>query len=159
MRSGDLELWGKAAAIKDKDQEIRKTLEKIVRMTESNPRILFSKTTYRYAAEWKDYSKDRYEADELSSDDRFLREGPRCQAGRYYMTVLPDGTVCPCVATIGKIRCGNVISDGVAESWQNLQKHECLACYAPCLVEQNYLFSLKPQVVLNFLSKHLARFN
>ena len=158
MRSGDPNRWHNADSIKAEDDEIRETLERIARLTRTNPRILFSETTFRYAARWDDYSRDRYEADELPADDPLLRDGPQCQAGRYYMTINPDGTVYPCVMTVGSIPGGNVVTDGVEAAWRQLHGHRCVACYSPCLVENNYLFSLKPRVVVNFVAKHLTRF-
>ncbi|KON28675.1 hypothetical protein AC481_00895 [miscellaneous Crenarchaeota group archaeon SMTZ-80] len=158
MRSGAPDLWRDAASIKAEDDEIRKTVERIAGQTKTNPRLLFSEATYRYIAHWDDYSIDRYEVDELKADDPILRDGPRCQAGRYYLNIIPDGTANPCVSTIGRIPGGNVISDGVEGAWRQLHNHKCVACYSPCMVERNYLFSLKLRVVLNFMKRHLARF-
>jgi MoaA/NifB/PqqE/SkfB family radical SAM enzyme len=159
MRSGNPGLWKDAASIKDEDETIRATLLKIARLTKHNPRILFSEQSYRYAAQWDDFAKDRYEARELAPDSPLIKNGPRCQAGRYYMTILPDGTASPCMNTIGTIQGGNVLHDGVETAWTNLHDHSCTACYAPCLVEQNYLFSLKPRVLLSFIAKHFLKGN
>jgi len=159
MRSENRGLWRDAASIKDEDDIIRKIFLKIAGLTKSNPRILFSEASYRYAAQWDDFSKDRYETHEVSPDNPLVKNGPRCQAGRYYMTILPDGTTSPCIITIGKIEGGNVLHAGVKAAWENLLEHPCLACYAPCLVEQNYLFSLRPRVLLPFISKHLLHGN
>jgi MoaA/NifB/PqqE/SkfB family radical SAM enzyme len=158
MRSGAPDLWSNAASIKAEDNEIRKTVQRIADLTKTNPRLLFSEATYRYIARWDDYSLDRYEVDELTADDPLLRDGPRCQAGRYYVCIIPDRTAYPCVSTFGRIPGGNVISDGVEEAWRQLHNHKCAACYSPCMVERNYLFSFKPRVILNFIKRHLARF-
>ncbi len=157
MRSGNPDLWRDAARIKDEDDVIRQVLLKIAHLTKGNPRILFSESTYRYAAQWDDFSQDRHESHELSPDDPLVNYGPKCQAGRFYMTILSDGAVSPCMNTIGIIQGGNVLHEGVETAWRNLQGHACRVCYAPCLVEQNYLFSLKPRVLLNFISRHLVR--
>jgi len=157
MRSGNSDLWRDAAGIKDEDETIRETLLKIARLTRSNPRILFSRQSYRYAARWDDFLKDRYEAHEVSPDNPLVRNAPKCQAGRYYLTILSDGTTSPCINTIGKIQGANVVEAGVETAWQTLHGHSCLICYAPCLVEQNYLFSLKPNVLINFVRKHFLR--
>lgn len=159
MRSGAPDLWYKADTLKAEDCEIRRTLERIAELARTNRRILFSESTYRYSARWRDYSRDRYEADELQADDSIVRDGPRCQAGRYYMTISADGTVYPCAPTVGRIPGGNVLTDGVSDAWRKLHRHACIACYSPCLVEQNYLFSLKPRVVSNFVARYLARFH
>jgi MoaA/NifB/PqqE/SkfB family radical SAM enzyme len=157
MRAGNPELWRDAASIKDEDTEIRKILFKIARLRKHNQRILFSAKTYSYAAQWDDFSVDRHETHELSPDDPLVKNGPKCQAGRFYMTILSDGSTSPCMNTIGKIQGGNVIQVGVRETWKSMHDHPCIVCYAPCLVEQNYLFSLKPRVLLDFVSRHFFR--
>ena len=159
MRSGTPALWRDAASIKDDDEDIRKMLVELARLTKRNSRILFSETTYRYASRWDDYSKDRHERGDLSPDNFLSKMGPQCQAGRYFMTILPDGSVSPCVNTIGQIQGGNAIADGLSSAWRSLHGHRCVACYSPCLVELNYLFSLHPRVVLNFISKHWSRYS
>lgn len=158
VRSGVPDLHHKAADVKPEDDEIRKTLLRLAELTQTNSRLLFSETTYRYSSSWRDYSRDRYEAGELASDDPLLRNGPRCQAGRYYLTIAPDGTVYPCCNTLRQIPGGNVITDGVVGPWRSLHDHRCVACHTCCQVEHNYLFSLQPRVVANYIAKHLTRF-
>jgi len=158
MRSGSPDLWKDAAFIKDEEEEIRRTLKRVADLSRKNFRILFPEAVYRYAARWPDYTRDRLTAEELTAEDKARLDGPRCQAGRFIVSVTPDGSVWPCVATIGKVNGGNVLRDGLAACWKRLNEHDCLACYSPCLVELNYLFSLKPRVLIAFLARHLARF-
>jgi len=159
LRSEETDLWGQAVTIKAEDEEIRRTLKRLANLSWTNKWILFSETTYRYAALWDDFLKDRYETGDLPEDNPILRAGPRCHAGRNYMTILPDGMVYPCIMTALRIPGGNVVTDGVKEAWRQLHQHRCVACYIPCQVEQNFLFSLKPRVVKNFVKKHLAHFH
>lgn len=159
MRSGAPDLWRDAASIKAQDSEIQSTLERLADLAGTDRRLLFSPVTYRYAARWGDYSRDRFETGELPPDDPRVRNGPKCHAGRYYLTINPDGTVYPCALTAGRISGGNVVADGVETSWRRLHDHHCVACYSPCLVEQNYLFSLHPRVVGRFVVGHLSRFS
>lgn len=158
VRSGAPDLWNNAARIKPDDAEIRRLLERLAVLAHSNPRLLFSPTTYRYAAAWRDYGRDRFEADELSADDPRRRNGPRCQAGRAYLHIDADGTVYPCTLTFGRIVGGNAVTDGVATAWRRLHDHPCVACFTPCLVEQNFLFSLRPAVLQHAVQRHLTRF-
>jgi MoaA/NifB/PqqE/SkfB family radical SAM enzyme len=159
MRSGDPDLWRDAATIKDEDEAIRRTLERVAALARTNPRVLFAETSYRYAARWGDYSRDRAEAHELASDDPRLEGAPRCQAGRYYMAIDPDGTVYPCPVTSGKLPGGNVVRDGVENAWKQLHDHPCVACYSPCLVEQNFLYSLHPPVLAHFVRRYVTRYS
>jgi MoaA/NifB/PqqE/SkfB family radical SAM enzyme len=158
VRSGAPDLWKDAATIKPDDAEISRLCERLAAVARTNPRLLFSPSTYQYGAAWGDYSRDRYEAHELPADDPRRRGGPRCQAGRAYMSIDADGTVYPCVATMHRIAGGNAAIDGVAAAWRQLNDHQCVACYTTCLVEQNFLYSLQPSVVVHFARRHLMRF-
>jgi MoaA/NifB/PqqE/SkfB family radical SAM enzyme len=158
MRSGAPDLWHQAATLRAEDEAIRQLLERLAVVARDNPRLLFSEVTYRYAARWGDYGRDRFEADELPPTDPRLRDGPRCQAGRFYLSIDPDGTAYPCVVTAGRITGGNVVTDGVEAAWRRLHGHGCVACYSPCLVEQNFLLSLDRRVIPPFVRRHLPRF-
>lgn len=158
MRTGAPDLCRNAETIKAGDDEIRRTLERLAEISRTNRRLLFSPATYRYAAAWGEYTRDRFEVGELPATDVRIRDAPTCWAGRYFMTIQPDGTVYPCVATVRRIAGGNVVTDGVAAAWRRLHDHRCVACYSPCTVEQNMLFSLRPGVLWHFVARHLRRF-
>ena len=158
VRTGAPDLWKDAAAIKDDDAAISALCSRLAAVARSNPRLLFSPTAYAYGAGWGDYSRDRYEAHELPPNDPRVRRGPRCQAGRAYLSIDADGTVFPCVVTLHRITGGNAVHDGVAAAWRAMHNHQCVACYTTCLVEQNYLHSLRPSVLMHFARRHLTRF-
>jgi MoaA/NifB/PqqE/SkfB family radical SAM enzyme len=158
MRSGAPDLWHRAASLKAEDAAIRQLLDRLAVLARDNPRLLFSEVTYRYAARWGDYGRDRFEAHELPAADPRLSEGPRCQAGRFYLSIDPDGATYPCPLTAGRIAGGNVATDGVEAAWRRLHDHGCVACYSPCMVEQNFLLSLDQKVLRSFARRHLPRF-
>jgi MoaA/NifB/PqqE/SkfB family radical SAM enzyme len=158
MRSGNPVLWKDAASIQDSDKKVRKLFLKLADLARQNQRILFTDKIFQYGALWKDFSIDCYEEGELSKDDPILVKGPHCQAGRYYMSINPDGSVSPCVISKDKIRKGNVVREGVETSWKSIHDHNCIACSSPCLVELNYLFSLHPRVIINFLRRQFRQF-
>jgi MoaA/NifB/PqqE/SkfB family radical SAM enzyme len=158
MRSGAPDLWKDAEQIKDDDAAIAALCDRLAAAARRNPRVLFSPHTYRYAATWRDFGRDRFEAGELDPDDPRRRHGPTCHAGRAYVSIDADGTVYPCTLTFNRIRGGNAATDGVASAWRALHHHPCVACYAPCLVEQNFLHSLHPGVLGHFARRHLPRF-
>jgi MoaA/NifB/PqqE/SkfB family radical SAM enzyme len=158
VRTGAPDLWNDAATIKDDDFAIERLLERLAVLARTNRRLLFSPQAYRYAARWGDYGRDRFEAHELDARDRRRRNGPRCQAGRAYLAIDADGTVYPCTLTMHRLPGGNAATDGVAAAWRALHGHPCVACYTPCLVEQNYLYSLHPSALLHFARRHLLRF-
>jgi MoaA/NifB/PqqE/SkfB family radical SAM enzyme len=158
VRSGAPDLWKDAVAIKPKDDELRELLLQLANLARRNPRLLFSPWSYRYAARWGDFSQDRLEAVPDGPPDARLRGGPRCHAGRSFVTIDADGSAWPCPLTIGRIRGGSVSAEGVAAACRPLRDHRCLACYSPCLVEQNALFSLRLPVLWHFLRRHLGRY-
>jgi MoaA/NifB/PqqE/SkfB family radical SAM enzyme len=59
VRSGAPDLWKDAATIKPEDDELRRLLERLAEVAKTNPRLLFAPATYRYAARWGDFSRDR----------------------------------------------------------------------------------------------------
>src|SRR5262249_15079360 len=75
VRSGAPDLWHDAARVKADDAAIGRLLARLATLARSNRRLLFSPATYRYAAAWGDYGRDRYEADELPADDPRRRDG------------------------------------------------------------------------------------
>jgi MoaA/NifB/PqqE/SkfB family radical SAM enzyme len=158
VRTGAPDLWNDAATIKDDDDSIRRLCERLAELARSNRRLLFSPHTYRYAAAWGDFAADRVEEHELVPDDPRTADGPRCHAGRSYITIDADGAVYPCTLTVHRITGGNAARDGVAGAWQSLHHHACKACFSPCMVEQNFLHSLHPGVLTHFARRHLPRF-
>ncbi len=158
MRSGAPDLWNDAAKVRDDDDAISRLCVRLAEIARTNPRLLFSPQTYRYAATWGDYGRDRFEADDLSSEDPRRRDGPKCHAGRAYVSIDADGAVYPCTMTFQRIVGGNAATDGVAAAWRALHDHPCVACYSPCMVEQNFLHSLNPPVLAHFARRHFLRF-
>ena len=158
VRSGASDLWKDASAVKDDDDAITRLCVRLAGLARTNRRLLFSPQTYRYAAGWSDYSRDRFERAELASDDARRRDGPSCHAGRAYISIDADGAVYPCTITFQRIIGGNAATDGVSRAWRRLHDHPCVACYSPCMVEQNFLHSLKPGVLSHFARRHLLRF-
>lgn len=159
VRSASADLYRDAGAVKPEDDEIQQLLEKLAAVARVNPRVLFSPRSYDYASRWGTYARDRIEAGDVPADDPRVRRGPTCHAGRSYLTINPDGSVFPCALTVNRIRGGNVATDGVEAAWRSLHDHQCLACFSPCLVEQNHLCSLTPSVMLHFARRHLASFS
>jgi MoaA/NifB/PqqE/SkfB family radical SAM enzyme len=159
LRTGSFHLRKRALDIKDSDERIREIHTELAALAKSNHRILFSPHTYRYISHWPDFARERYAARNAPLNDVIVRGGPSCQAGRFYMSIGPQGTAFPCVITAGEINGGNVVKDGIVSCWEKLQIHDCVACSAPCLVELNYLFSLKLPVVFRFMKRFLYRFS
>lgn len=158
VRSGAPDLWNDAATIKDDDDAIRALLLRLAALAQENSRLLFSPATYRYAAGWREYARDRVTRGEWPAADPRLRAASPCQRGRSALTIDADGRVYPCVMTNGRICGGNAAQEGLAACWRALHQHACVACYAPCTVEQNALLSLHPPTVYHFARRQLGRY-
>ena len=159
VRSGNDFLWRQASRLRPDDRIIRETLERLARLARHNSRLLFSERSYGFTAKWPDYSVDRIE---MQKTEKTWREvaarAPACHAGRAYMVIAPDGEVAPCPLTADRESGVNAKQDGLAQAWQSLHGHQCVACFSPCLVEQNFLYSLNPGVIVNHIRRHLVHF-
>ena len=158
VRSESEALWKDAATVRLAPDAIEALLQRLAAEARHNPRLLFSAATYAYAAEWRDYTKDRAEAGDWPAADPRLRRAPTCHHGRNTVAIDADGEVYPCSITFGRIRGGNAARDGVEAAWRRLHDHQCLTCFSPCTVEQNAILSLRPRTLMHFARRHLGRF-
>lgn len=78
----------------------------------------------------------------------------QCWAGRLYCAVTPGGDVAPCYPIFRSRKWPNGLELGFKEALNSLPSFTCDGCYC-MLVEYDFFFSLKPEVVFN-IYKHLA---
>jgi len=157
VRSGNPKQWGRGAELKPPDSDVRKALLRLAGESQRNHRLLYSKRTYLQAASWPDYSLDFLE----KGDGRLAlgrRPGPKCQAGRFYFHMRPDGKSVPCSIRMTHGPFGDAAGEGVEKAWRKLHRHPCVDCYTPCKLEMNYLYSGRPSVLLNFAARNLLPF-
>lgn len=153
VRSGNPELYKNAEDVRLDNQQMRALFGKLAEMARRNPRILYSRHTYQCSSSWPDYSRDYLE----EADQKGTVAGPACQAGRYYLCILPDGRAAPCTIRFDYQSTRDVATHGVEATWRELHNHNCQSCYSPCMVELNHLFSFKPGVLVNFARRHVPR--
>jgi len=159
VRSGNDLLWNGYSRIRPDDRIMREILARLAVKARQNSRLLFSSRTYSFAARWPDFSVDRIEVPRTDGVWRdVVARAPACHAGRSYLVVQPNGDVAPCPVTADRKSAVNAKHAGLEEAWQSLQHHQCIACFAPCLVEQNFLYSLNPEVMVNHARRHRAHF-
>lgn len=156
VRSGNPELWNKADELRLVPEETRKILRRLADESRRNSWLLFSRRTYLQAARWTDYAVD-FQDESNAAALRVQKPGPRCQAGRYHLSLLPDGRTAPCTMRMKAGPHGNAAAEGLEAAWKKLHGHTCLDCYSLCKLEQNYLYSGDLSVLLNFVRKHLPR--
>lgn len=74
----------------------------------------------------------------------------RCWAGRFYFAVTPDGRVAPCYPIFASYDWPSGRDSGYKQAIYSLGRYSCGGCYC-ILAENDFFFSLKPDVVLNYL--------
>ena len=154
VRSGNPEQWGRGAELKPPDSDVRKALLRLAGESQRNHCLLYSKRTYLQAASWPDYSLDFLEEGDGRLSER-RRPGPKCQAGKFYFHIRPDGKSVPCSLRMIRGPFGDAVAEGVETSWRKLHRHPCVDCYTPCKLEMNYLYSGRPEVLINFAARNL----
>jgi len=80
-----------------------------------------------------------------------------CVAGRLYANVDADGTVYPCSVMIEQVPGHSVRRGGFQRAWDALEAPACQACTASCYTEYNYLFTLDPATVAEWVSSFYLR--
>lgn len=156
VRSGNPALWNKAAEHRPGPEETRAALRRLAAESRRNSLFLFSARTYLQAASWPDYGVDYIDETNARASNGWKR-GPRCQAGRFYLSLMPDGRAVPCALRFQAGPYGDTAAVGLEAAWRVVRAHACLDCYSPCKLEQNYLYSGAPSVLANFARKHLFR--
>lgn len=159
VRSGNSSLWREPSRIRPGDGTMREIANRLSLMTRHNSRLLFSRRSYDFTARWPDFSVERIEIRKTEGIwQDVVARAPKCHAGRAYLVIAPNGDVAPCPLTAGRNSGVNAKQVGLMRAWQSLHQHQCVACYSPCLVEQNFLYSLNPEVMVHHLRRHLAHF-
>ena len=72
----------------------------------------------------------------------------KCYASRLYCAVTPSGNVAPCFPIFRSKEWPNGLKLGFKKAFESIPKYNCNGCYC-VLVENDFLFKLKPDVILN----------
>ncbi len=78
-----------------------------------------------------------------------------CWAGRLYCAITPSGNVAPCYPIFRDRLWPNGVKLGFSNALNKLGSFSCNGCYC-ILVENDFTFSLKPEVVYNTFTQILA---
>jgi MoaA/NifB/PqqE/SkfB family radical SAM enzyme len=157
VRSGNPALWNQAAEHRPGPEAMREALRRLAAESRRNSLFLFSARTYLQAARWPDFGVDYIDETNALAFDGWKR-GPHCQAGRFYLSLMPDGRAVPCALRFQAGPYGDASAGGGLEAaWRVVREHACLDCCSPCKLEQNYLYSGHGTVLVNFFRKHLFR--
>ncbi len=152
MRSEISPLGKNAAEHRLSDRQVRALLGRIIAAKDTSRCIVFSKSTFRRSGQWPDFARDRI----IRAEAGARSIGPPCSAGRFHCIIQPDGRLFPCVVTVGRVPALDVRQAGVAGALDLARRHGCAACHAPCLLEVNALFGLRPGVLLGLARTYLG---
>lgn len=151
MRAEKSALWKGAARHRLADADVRALIDRIIAAKDDHGCILFSKSAFRLSRHWPDFGRDHL----TRAEDANHPAGPLCSAGRFHCIIEPDGRLFPCIVTIGRVPALDVRKAGVAKALDLAKRHDCAACYSPCLIEINSLFALRPRVLASLGSTYL----
>ncbi len=85
-------------------------------------------------------------------DPDWRRNKRRCWAGRFYFAITPDGKLAPCYPIFASYDWPSGRDLGYKKAIDSLGNYTCNGCYC-ILAENDFFFSLKPDVVLNYMKE------
>jgi MoaA/NifB/PqqE/SkfB family radical SAM enzyme len=118
------------------DEEMKKSIVKIIEYKEKKYPVFFSKETYVYMLK------------QLNHCIKPLQI-ITCFLNRLACHIESDGKVYPCIELVGKFKALSIFDVGIEKALENLRNKKCKSCFNACCTDLNYLFSLKPNIILN----------
>ena len=96
----------------------------------------------RYIAEWPDFRQ-------ATLPGRHL--GAPCRAGALYCNVDANGDVYACSLRVGQAEAKNAVDAGFRAAFDAIPPSPCGSCSATCFTEYNYLYSMDPRCILQWM--------
>lgn len=100
------------------------------------------------------FYRDRWRRD-LPARDRGAWQGGtlRCQAGRLFCSIAPDGRLYPCnyLHATDENASASSSDTGFAEALARLETPDCAGCWCDSFIDANLVFSLHPGALLNVI--------
>ena len=120
-------------------------IKKVIDEKKKGAPIVTSEPFLNFLLGWEDYH--------MRMDIEAATSKLKCWAGQLYCNVDTDGTVYRCVMKVGEEKGLNFLDVGFKAAFDNLKDNDCKACTASGVMEYNFIYSLNPQVVLNWLKR------
>lgn len=124
-------------------QDYRKVIKKLIFEKKNGAPIVSSVRYLNHILNWEDYHTA------VSSQKK---SGFKCWAGELYCNVDTDGGVYPCSLLVDKIPALNFIDVTFKEAFTSLNRGNCQDCIASCFSEYNYLYSLDPATIMDWVN-------
>lgn len=125
-------------------EEYRRAIRHLIRRKREGVWMGSSYKYLSYVLRWQDYESP-------TSDE--VKCGLRCWAGRLYANVDTDGSVYPCSVLVEKMPVKNFLEVGFHRAFREMPRFSCKACTAACFTEYNYLYSLDPLTMYEWMSR------
>ena len=117
-----------------------------------NSRLVHSRHVLRYIRNWPvSYGMFRLFRQQIPEGFKPIN----CCAGRFSASIEPNGDLMPCCFMRPDYRPTNVFELGVEEAWKLMPKNDCMTCRSIGSNMFNYLFTLQPKALANFLGMEI----
>lgn len=124
-------------------QDYRKVIKKLILEKKKGAPIVSSVRYLNHILSWEDYR---------SAVSAHKKSGFKCWAGELYCNVDTDGKVYPCSLLVDKINAENFLDAGFEAAFDKLNRGVCKECIASCFTEYNYLYSLDPATIMDWVN-------
>lgn len=135
------------------DDEYKKLLNELAEKKFWGAPIAWSLETFQYAKDWpQSYIQSNFFESDKKPNNGF--KPIKCQAARYFCVIQTNGDVYSCDPLLGHSKTANCFELGLREAFRRLDTGGCVACNSLVCTEYNYLFSLRPLVILNQIATY-----
>lgn len=136
------ELGQRHGELMPSNEEYREVIQFLLRRKQEGAPICSSSRYLKYLLAWPDYRRVTLETPHL---------GVTCKAGALYCNIDADGTVYACSLMVGKTAAKSVMTSTFREAFDAIPQLQCQGCTAACFTEYNYLYSLDPTCILEWM--------
>lgn len=120
-------------------EEYRKVFDKLIKRKDEGAPIVLSKKAMRFLRGWPDYTN-------FMTKENI--HGFKCWAGELIFNIDTDGKIAACdIMAHVKKNNPSCVEHGFSKAYKLVEKDGCKACTCAHVIEYNYMFSLKPQVI------------
>ncbi|MFH1511434.1 MAG: radical SAM protein [Candidatus Woesearchaeota archaeon] len=124
------------------NQELKRIIMDLQKLKEEGYPVLTSHTILSYWLQWEDFAMP------YSLIKR--KQNPDCYAGKLFCEINSDGSIAPCDWSFRGSQ-SNVIKQGFRNAFLSLKSPACKACVRPWTAEYNFMFSLNPRTIWNYM--------
>ena len=126
-------------------EEFKKVIKLLMKRKSQGYPIVNSQEYFRYLYDWPDFNRI------------FLKEkihNLSCYAGKLYCAIDTNGKLYPCCILVDLVSAKNAVEVGFKEAFDYVKNIPCQSCSTVCYIESNYLYSLHPGVIMNWLKMY-----